>query len=80
MTIAERVRKHRTKLRAEHCSRLDVWIGTWIVEGIRQLASTKGSETWAEVQDVLERHLIAQGTVPDAQPASANQPAPATNV
>jgi hypothetical protein len=33
MTARERVRKHRAKLRAEQCSRLEVWIGTWIVEG-----------------------------------------------
>ena len=72
MTIAERVRKHRAKLRAEQCSRLDVWIGTWIVEGIRQLAKTKGREPWSEVQDVLEQHLIAQGAVPGAQPILGN--------
>ena len=58
MTPTDRIRKHRAKLREEQCSRLEVWIGTWIVQGIRQLAKTKGRETWAEVQDVLEQHLL----------------------
>jgi hypothetical protein len=79
MTNAERVRKHRAKLHMEQCSRLDVCIASWIVEGIRQLARTKGSQIWAEVQDVLEQHLIAQGAVPGAKPASENQPASMAN-
>jgi hypothetical protein len=79
MNGTERVRKHRAKLREDQCSRLDVWIGIWIVEGIRQLAKTKGREPWAEVQDVLEQHLMANGAVPVAQPPSGNQPASATN-
>ena len=58
MTIAERVRKHRAKLRTEHCSRLEVWIADRIVQGIRQLATTKGREPWAEIQDVLEHPHI----------------------
>jgi hypothetical protein len=70
MTPTDRVRKHRAKLRTEQCSRLDVWIASWIVQGIRQLARTKGSETWSEVQDVLEQHLIAQGAVAGGQPAN----------
>jgi hypothetical protein len=61
MTNAQRVRKHRAKLRSEQCSRLDIWIATWIVEGIRQLAKSKGNEPWSEVQNVLEQHLIANG-------------------
>jgi hypothetical protein len=40
---------------------------------------TKGRETWAEIQDVLQEHLIAQGVVPGAQPASGNQPASKPN-
>jgi hypothetical protein len=75
MTATDRVRKHRSKLRTEHCSRLDVWIGSWIVEGIRQLAKTKGHETWSEVQDVLEQHLIADGATAGGQPVtSENRP------
>jgi len=61
MTGTERVRKHRAKLRTEQCGRLEVWIGMWIVEGIRELARRKGRETWLEVQDVLEQHLLAHG-------------------
>ena len=67
MTTTDRVRKHRAKLRTEQCSRLDLWIASWIVEGIRQLAKRKGRETWAEVQDVLEQHLVAHGAVPGAE-------------
>jgi hypothetical protein len=67
MTDTDRVRKYRTKLRTEQCSRLEVWIGMSIAEGIRQLAKTKGKETWAEVQDVLERHLLASGAGPSTQ-------------
>ena len=44
MTATERIRKHRAKLRAEHCSRLDVWIGSWLVEGIRELARGRGQK------------------------------------
>ena len=78
MTATERIRKHRAKLRAEHCSRLDVWIGAWIVEGIRQLAKKKGRETWAEVQDVLEQHLLAHGARATHAPTdSKNQSASA---
>jgi hypothetical protein len=70
MTATDRVRKHRAKLRTEQCSRLEVWIAGWIVEGIRQLAKSKGREPWAEVQDVLERHLIAEGAMVSAPPAN----------
>jgi hypothetical protein len=59
MTTAERARKHRAKLREDQCSRLELWIARWIVDGIRQLAKSRGRATWEEVQDVLERHLIA---------------------
>lgn len=69
MTASARVRKHRAKLREEQCSRLEVWIGTWIVEGIRQLAKKKGRETCLEVQDVLEQHLLAHGAGPRGAPA-----------
>jgi hypothetical protein len=62
MSASARVRKHRAKLRKEQCSRLEVWIDTWIVQGIRQLAKTKGRETWAEVQDVLEQHILVRGS------------------
>jgi hypothetical protein len=80
MTIAERIRKHRAKLRAEQCSRLDVYIAGWMVKGIRQLAKAKGHEPWAEVQDVLEQHLIANGVQPGAPPADVeNQRTSATN-
>ena len=73
MTATERIRKHRAKLRAEHCSRLDVWVGAWIVEGIRELAKSKGRETWSEVQDVLEQHLVTHGAGPSrASTASKN--------
>jgi hypothetical protein len=71
MTARERVRKHRAKLRAEQCSRLEVWIGTWIVEGIRQLAKKKGRETWLEVQDVLEQYLLASGAGPSGAVADS---------
>jgi hypothetical protein len=77
MTNAERIRKHRAKLHMERCSGLDVCIAS--VEGIRQLARTKESQILAEVQDVLEEHLIAQGAVPGAQPTSGDQPASKTN-
>jgi hypothetical protein len=76
MTNAERIRKHRAKLHMEQCGRLEVWIGAWIVEGIRQLARRKGRETWLEVQDVLEQHLLASNAGPsDAAADSKNQPA-----
>ena len=79
MTASARVRKHRAKLREEQCSRLEVWIGTWIVQGIRQLAKAKGRETWTEVQDVLEQHLIANGAGPSGAPATSNPSASAVN-
>jgi hypothetical protein len=74
MSATERIRKHRAKLRDEQCSRLEVWIGTWIVEGIRQLAKRKGRETWSEVQDVLERHLVASGVGPSTQSTDSEHP------
>ena len=74
MTATDRVRKHRAKLRTEQCSRLEVWIAGWMVEGIRQLAKTKGRETWSEVQDVLEQHLMAHGSVPSTESSSFTEP------
>lgn len=74
MSPTERMRKHRAKLRAEHCSRLEVWIAAWIVEGIRQLAKNKGRETWSEVQDSLEQHLLAQGAGPSGGPTASKNP------
>jgi hypothetical protein len=66
MTATDRVRKHRAKLRTGQCSRLDVWIASWIVErGVRQLAKTKGGETWSEVQDVLEQYTEYRARLPN---------------
>ena len=79
MTATERIRKHRARLRAEQCSRLEVWIGTWIVQGIRQLAKSKGRETWAEAQDVLENHLIANGVISRTKGNSDNKSVPAVH-
>jgi len=80
MTATDRVRKHRAKLRAEQCGRLEVWIASWMVQGIRQLAKAKGHETWSEVQDVIEQHLIAQRAVPNAPPTNPeNHPTSETN-
>jgi hypothetical protein len=71
MTIAERVRKYRAKLREEECCRFGLWIARWIVDGIRQLAMTIGRATWEEVQDVLEQHLIAENAAAGGQPATS---------
>jgi hypothetical protein len=62
MTAIERVRKHRDKLREEHCRRLEVWIGGSIIDGIRQLADTKGQSTWEVVQDALKAYMTGHAT------------------
>jgi hypothetical protein len=57
MTIAERVRKHREKLHANHYSRLDVSLSKNLIELLQQLAKVHGRTTREEVQDATTSHL-----------------------
>ena len=59
-----RVRRYRIlHRRIDDVPRLEVWIGAWIVQGIRQLAKTKGRETWTEVQDIWSTILLSTALV-----------------
>ena len=54
MTSAERVRKHRDRLRREKCGRLDMWIGADIIDGVRHVAKAQKRPFWEVVQDALK--------------------------
>ena len=72
MTATERIRKHRAKLRAGQCSRLRSGSALGSFRGFGN-SPNKGRETWAEVQDVLEHHLVANGVSFDTQGNSDNE-------
>jgi hypothetical protein len=66
MTATDRVRKHRAKLRTEQCSRLDVWIASWIVErGSGSLPKRRAVKRGQRFKTSLNN---TQSTVPGAQP------------
>ena len=70
MTGNARVQKHRAKLRADHCGRLEVWIGITVIENVREVAKRKKVPMWEAVQAALEEfvtgHTAAINT-PDHQ-------------
>lgn len=59
MTTANkmRVQKHRDKLRAEHCGRLEVWIGKGVIKAAKDLAHREKAEVWEVVQDALQAYV-----------------------
>ncbi len=42
MNAKDRVRKHRDKLRAKNCSRMDLWIDSGLFDDLRTLATYRG--------------------------------------
>lgn len=57
MTVNDRVRKHRAKLHDAYCSRLEVWIGTTVIENVRVIAKHQRVPIWEAVQDALEAYV-----------------------
>ena len=61
-----RVRKHRAKLRAAQCQRLEVWIGSGVIEDVRDLAKRKNCPTWEIVQDALQAYVTGHTPIDEA--------------
>jgi hypothetical protein len=57
MTTKARVQKHRAKLIANQCRRLEVCIGLDVIDGVRELAKRKKVPTWEVVEDALKAHV-----------------------
>jgi hypothetical protein len=59
MTVSAnaRVKKHRAKLRAELCGRLEVWLGLGLIDQVRQLAKRRQMSTWEVVEEALTAHV-----------------------
>lgn len=51
-----RVRSHREKLASNGCQRLEITIGTDVVEQMRTLAKRQGLPLWQVVQEACEAH------------------------
>jgi len=60
MSTKDCVQKHRAKLMAEQCGRLEVFIGLDVIESMRELAKRKNVATWEVVEDALKA-AIATG-------------------
>lgn len=53
------VRRHREKLASLGCQRLEVTIGTDVVEQMRTLAKRRNIPLWQIIQDACEAHWRA---------------------
>ncbi len=52
-----RVEKHRARLQAEYCGRLEIWIGITVIENMREVAKRKKVPMWSAVQEALEAYV-----------------------
>lgn len=59
MTVKERVREHRNKLKQQDCRRLEVWQGVTLIEQVRQIARGKEESMASAVQEALEAYVAA---------------------
>lgn len=66
-----RVQRHRAKLRAKHCRRLEVWIGRSVIEQVRAVAARKRLSVWEVVQEALEVYVTGYA-VADKSPDTSN--------
>jgi hypothetical protein len=57
MSVNARVQKHREKLRAQHRCRVEVCIGSGLLEKVRQIATFQNEPMWSAVQDALEAYV-----------------------
>jgi len=57
MTVKDRVRKHRAKLRSHQWGRLDAWVGVHLIEKVRKIAKANTCPMWAVVQEALEAYV-----------------------
>lgn len=63
MTAKARVEKHRTKLRAEQCGRLEAWVSTDLIEALRTIAKQQNRYLWAVVKDALIAHVTRHAAI-----------------
>ena len=63
-----RVKRHRAKLQAEYCGRLEIWIGITVIENMREVANRKKMPMWAAVQEALETYVVTGHTACDDRP------------
>ena len=54
MTAKARVQKHRAKLKADQCGRLEAWVSTDLIEALRTIARQQNRYLWAVVKDPLK--------------------------
>ncbi|MEQ1843993.1 MAG: hypothetical protein ABL983_00265 [Nitrospira sp.] len=57
ITTSARVQKHRAKLRADQCGRLEAWVSTDLIEALRAIAKQQNRYLWAVVKDALKAHV-----------------------
>jgi len=60
MDNVTRVKKHRTKMVAEECSRLEVTLGTWLVDETQEAARRSRLPVWKVVESALIEYLKRQ--------------------
>ena len=51
------VQKHRAKMAAEECARMEVTIGAGVISQARELARQRRRPLWEVVQDALEAYV-----------------------
>jgi hypothetical protein len=88
MSTKDRVQKHRAKLMAEQCGRLEVFIGLDVNEAVRALAKRKKISTLEVVEDALKaapatgRRAVSRKwppvSLPDMLQAGLSLPVPIT--
>src|SRR5690242_5778105 len=66
MTVKERVREHRNKLKQQDCRRLEVWQRVALIEQVRQIARGKDESMASAVQEALEAYVATHAPA-DAQ-------------
>jgi hypothetical protein len=66
MTANARVRKHRAKLKTEHCGRLEAWVSNDLIEALRTIARQQNRYLWAVIREALKAHVTRHAALVNA--------------
>lgn len=59
--VSSRVRRHRSKMVAQGCQRLEITIGADVVAKMRDAARRQGRPLWQVVEDACEKYSSISG-------------------
>lgn len=66
MKAKARVQKHRAKLRADQCGRLEAWVSNSLIDALRTIARQQKRYLWAVVKEALMAHVTRHAALVSA--------------